>query len=75
MSMIPSTEFMILEHKNSYVDKMVGVLDYLTQQKDLLNHQYVIIGTHLFTKIYLDYIIKTNFSAIKIIYIHFKNVP
>ena len=50
MSMIPSTEFMILEHKSNDVEKMVGVLDYLTQQKYLLNHQYVIIGTHSFAK-------------------------
>ena len=52
MSMIPSTEFMILEHKHNYVEKMIGVLDYLTQQKDLLNHQSVIIGTHLFAENY-----------------------
>ena len=75
MSMIPSTEFMILEHKNNYVEKMVGVLDHLTQQKDLLNHQYVIIGTHLFAENYSEFIIKTKYSATKIIYIHFKNVP
>ena len=73
--MIPSTEFMILEHKNNYVEKMVGVLDYLTHQKDLLNHQYVIIGTHLFAKYYLEYFVKTKHSETKIIYIHFKNVP
>ena len=52
MSMIPTTEFMILEHKNNYVEKMVGVLDYLTQKKDLLNHQYVMIGTHLLAENY-----------------------
>ena len=62
MSMIPSTEFMILEHKNNYVEKMVGVLDYLTQQKDLLNHQYVIIGTYLFIENYLEFIINDTLT-------------
>ena len=52
--MIPSTEFMILEHKHNYVEKMIGVLDYLTQQKDLLNHQYVIIGTHWLIEHYIE---------------------